>query len=616
MANDPQPPQEFRRGSSAATTTTTTTATTNSPLDQSHNNHGNGHGRHISSNKHGGRRPLAPSCQPTPQQPSNPPPHPRAHPHPHPHPQAQSQAQAGGVMQAQPFPSAPPPPTRLPASSSGSVRRRPGHHHHNSSNNNNHNHHNGQQQQQTTLAPAAPAGVDPKAIPGEPGLHEGSAFAGAGGGGSGGGGGGAGGTFGLGPLLFHAGGEHGSDEDLVEEVGSGHTPTQQQQQARPQQTTRKMDFFEMDRLLQSDPISFNPLHAISWANLDDAPMDDRGDLASADVGARGDRSGSRKGSSSQPDTRRGSLESGLVASAKPRRGSRDDCVGPSYHAGRGADRAEPSPSPVGTMARTFSAVRLQTPDVAAADGRSRFVPPPPPQPQQQPPPSLPPHASAAPVAGGGQHGQRQQRKQRHRNGTKTSPHGGPSPVLSEVYHQQQQQQQQQQHQHQQQTYQQQQPPPPQPPPPPPFVANNPFLQSSYHPFAQQAIEPYGAGPVTYQTSPPYNTTIISSSSAQPQHALPPPLHPQQSHHPQQDLFLCLGPYCSARFPTEAELNAHYRAEHSLACSWSSCGATGFTSNNALVWHVKAEHLLLCPVPGCCDRVFASKKALEGHVRVN
>lgn len=113
----------------------------------------------------------------------------------------------------------------------------------------------------------------------------------------------------------------------------------------------------------------------------------------------------------------------------------------------------------------------------------------------------------------------------------------------------------------------------------------------------QQVCPYS----TYQVSPtPYTTAA----------ALPPP--PAQL----PDVFLCLGPYCSARFPTEAELNAHYRAEHSLACSWATCGAAGFTSNNALVWHVKAEHLLLCPLPGCCDRVFASKRALDGHVRVS
>ncbi|KAG6353396.1 hypothetical protein INS49_007478 [Diaporthe citri] len=81
-----------------------------------------------------------------------------------------------------------------------------------------------------------------------------------------------------------------------------------------------------------------------------------------------------------------------------------------------------------------------------------------------------------------------------------------------------------------------------------------------------------------------------------------------------DLLLCLGPHCSARFPTEQELAAHYRAEHAFTCTWTSCSAASFTSSNALAWHVNAEHRLMCPVPGCCGATFGSKRALDGHLK--
>lgn len=86
---------------------------------------------------------------------------------------------------------------------------------------------------------------------------------------------------------------------------------------------------------------------------------------------------------------------------------------------------------------------------------------------------------------------------------------------------------------------------------------------------------------------------------------------------QVSLYHCPYPYCPAEFYTEANLTRHYLTDHhqnNLNCTWATCGIGGFTSENALVWHVKAEHLLECPVPGCCDRVFSSRKALEIHVR--
>lgn len=417
--------------------------------------------------------------------------------------------------------------------------------------------------------------LDPEAMPAKRGLNEWGAFNG--GGGSGTTGASAGSTFGFGPLLFH---HAGIEQQIGDEPDSLQLPTQKKM-------GMEMDSFEMDQLLLNDPISFNPMQAISWAKLDDESLDETSQTGRSAYAVDSGRSGSgrptqhaQRGRTSTASTksRHGRREdhnnhhaaaqmNSVSASSEPRNNN----TYASYAVGRGAEYANPGASPVGTISQTFSAVRLQTPDVT--DGRSSFVPP------------GPAHVSGSNSSqvGSGQPGQRQQRKHRHRHGTKNSPHIGPSPTQSEAaFHQQ--------------AYQQ----PPPPPPPPLYPPSAAIHSQNAIPLAQPG--PY---PNTYQASAPY---------PHPTSSLPP------SHHPglqgQADLFLCLGPYCSARFPSEHELNTHYRAEHSLACSWASCGAAGFTSNNALVWHVKAEHLLLCPVPGCCDRVFANRKALDGHVRVS
>lgn len=410
-------------------------------------------------------------------------------------------------------------------------------------------------------------------------------------------------TFGFGPLLFHHGGSEQLDDDGDDETCSSTT-----QERKNGQMARGADAFEMDRLLLNDPISFNPLQAISWAKLDYEPAadEDKGKgSSSASAGIGRDGSGGGGGGSGAVGFQQPADNGGFGASSRHDARQRDDYAGNhpnthvsiassmntevpednmhvSYAASRAAESSEPSQSPIGTMSQTFSSVSLQqTPNTS--DGRSiTFVPP------QKPTSSVPtPNTSH----GAGQHGQRQQRKHRHRHGTKTN-HAEPSwsKTQNESYQQHQQQQ----------GY------------PAPLSTALPTsageavpssVPVQQHPFPLAPQTSYNS---TYQTTcaTPYTTVPLQATNQQTQ---PPPAA--------DHLFLCLGPYCSARFATEAELNAHYRAEHSLTCSWASCGASGFTSNNALVWHVKAEHLLLCPVPGCCDRVFASKKALEGHVRV-
>lgn len=417
--------------------------------------------------------------------------------------------------------------------------------------------------------PAPALTVDPEAMPAKQGLNEWGAFTG----GAPSGSGTASGTFGFGPLLFHAGGEQAGECDDIE--------SSPESVARSGKSARVMSVFEMDRLLYNDPISFNPLHAITWAKLEDDPLCDRG----PDSAVEGGRENSSCGEPSPP-AERGDLVSGKARGGKKRKQNVGQHINEqtspasktaepqiktsvSHTVACGPDHREASSStsPVGTMSKTLSTVSLQMPRMT--DGRSKTMPPPArrvsashPSPTAGPSQQL--HAPK-------QYGQRQQRKHRQRNGIKTSPPLAPSPIRSEIYPQHQ-------------VYQ----------PPlalPPSAVPISMLPQPAFPLVQQAC-PYGPAPYTAADG------------------LPHPI-PQQ-----QDLFLCLGPYCSARFPTEAELSAHYRAEHSLACSWATCGAGGFTSNNALVWHVKAEHLLLCPVPGCCDRVFTNKKALDGHVRVS
>lgn len=423
----------------------------------------------------------------------------------------------------------------------------------------------------STIAAEPVPAVDPETMPAKQGLNDWGAFSG----GASPGDSAAGSMFGFGPLLFH----HIDSEQSANET----CPSQTQEK---DQIAREADAFEMDRLLLNDPISFNPLQAISWAKLDhDTAKGKRKAGSPASTELRGDEDGGSGAEFQQPaDT------GGFGVDASFQHSRRDDYAGnrrdmqlgnagmntklpedthaPYAVSCAAIDQSEASSTPLGSMSKTLSSVsQQQSPNMT--DGRSTFV-----RPQT---PSVPtPNTSH----GSGRQGQRQQRRHRHRHGTRTS-HAEPSSgqTQNESYQQQQQ------------TY-----PVPVPTAFPPFAGAPPVSVPPQHPYplAQQAS--YN----TYQTSP-------ARSYA------PCPLQPTQQQ--TQDVFLCLGPYCSARFASEGELNVHYRAEHSLTCSWVSCGASGFTSNNALVWHVKAEHLLLCPMPGCCDGVFASKKELEGHIRV-
>lgn len=138
--------------------------------------------------------------------------------------------------------------------------------------------------------------------------------------------------------------------------------------------------------------------------------------------------------------------------------------------------------------------------------------------------------------------------------------------------------------------------------PPPTSPSARFQPSAPHPYG--LAPPLHHAPTAPTAAPPPPTQPGSPPRPQPQ--------PQPGLEP--DLLLCLGPHCSARFRTEAALNAHYQAEHSFTCNWVSCKAASFTSNNALVWHVKAEHLLVCPVPGCCEMAYPAKKVLDAHLK--
>lgn len=441
---------------------------------------------------------------------------------------------------------------------------------------------------------------DPEAMDAKKGLNEWGAF---GGGGSGGGAGGPG-TFGFG--LFHhhgTGGDSGSSED---------------EDKTPSTSTVSRDPFEIDQLLMGDPISFNPLQAISWAKLDDEPMEeDEGGvggrsetMADMDVEcgnrfidyspeqAAGDTSGFqqvRHGDypvhkiGCSPATSTGST---MMSGEAVQRGRTRN----SPYGGYAADH-----SPNGNVSQTRSTVTLssQTTEPTdvynnSSDNNSTVVPA-----------VLPPTGRVSETKGSHGTGSRQQnreRRQRHRQPRETKKSSGAHVVTTISAPAAQ-------HSYPNDPYQQQNYAFPPPPPPPSFAS---LLPPAFHQppavfqpelqYQQQALLP----------PPPPSPAYGSYAIAKP---CPPPGQQQQQQQ-QQLLLLCLAPNCSARFRCEPELNAHYRAEHSFMCNWASCKSASFTSNNALVWHVKAEHLLLCPVPGCCDRVFSSKKALDGHVRVS
>lgn len=388
---------------------------------------------------------------------------------------------------------------------------------------------------------AAVPSADPDVMEAKKGLNKWGAFDSLSGSGTG--------TFGFGPLLFHH----------VDE-----TPR---------------DPYDTTNMMLNDPISFNPMSAISWARLDESPdsVDElEGDLSSAArqpdmaiaAAAAAGAGGSRRDGSS---SRAGYVDSPASTTASPRHGS-----GASYTSDVSDSRTSSvAGSSVGNISRTFSDTSLVSPDTERSTAAA--------------PTAFASHSSSRapnPLAGQQQQHQQQQQQQLGRQteasaqyGTHQPPSNRSSasnratashqPYSSQSYAQTRPQQQTQtsnRHRHQQRQQQQ---------------------STQSRPQQQQ------------QQQPPAPTTSL----------------PAQQAPATTDLLLCLGPHCSARFPTEQELAAHYRAEHAFTCTWTSCSAASFTSSNALAWHVNAEHLLMCPVPGCCGATFGSKRALDGHLKV-
>lgn len=331
-------------------------------------------------------------------------------------------------------------------------------------------------------------------------------------------------TLGLGPLLFQAAGCPGDIDTEPPIVSSS-----------GQETMREANTLEMDWLLQSDPISFNPLHAISWAKLEDGLLEE---VVSSDMIAR-------------PMT-------GCEASKIPAQA--DTATSEFQYHGKECSSAGLETSITTASANLFPVSNMTSNPATPRPSPAVFV---------DPCVQSAGEGSAQQLKNREQLGQRPPRKHNRQVSTMRSE---TTPVDRQAHPQRQ-------------------------------ASRQPFLAQS----SQQSM-------VTSHISPQHTSAV---ATFQPLPA--PPITPCTLSLPfpdQDNIFLCLGPYCAARFPTETELNAHFRASHSLACSWASCRAAGFTSNNALMWHVKAEHLLLCPVPGCCDRVFSSKRALDGHVKIS
>lgn len=439
------------------------------------------------------------------------------------------------------------------------------------------------QQQQPGPVPTA----DPEAMPAKQSLNEWGAFT------SGSYSSSGSGALGLGPLLSrHAGG--GGGGSAANERG---TPT-------PTPLTGR-DLVEMDRVWRNDPVSFHPMQAIAWARLDEDVVEDgppqkgkgEGQAATSrhESGHENVSDASAGGKSRQ--SRRDHHVAHTMATSSGGHSSASMTRNAVYWRA-GAENAAPTPSPVGTVAHNFSNMAM-----AGSDGQFVFAP----QTATAMVLSPPPPSTTTPRASFAQPRVRQQHKHRHRHEKKTTTttttkkktKTGPS--LPEMYMQQQ-----------------------------PGYSSTPSSSLLVSSAAPPAQHPYPA---------PYQVTYTNDPTA-----VPPTPHasqdPPTALQKQPDfglvLLLCLAPSCQARFFSETQLNAHYQAAHAahqpaathggreqhmysssnngLACSYSSCGAGGFTSQNALVWHVKAEHLLQCPVPGCCDRTFPSRKQLDGHVR--
>lgn len=392
---------------------------------------------------------------------------------------------------------------------------------------------------------AAVPSADPDAMEAKKGLNKWGAFDSFSGSGTG--------SFGFGPLLFHH----------VDE-----TPR---------------DPYDTTNMMLNDPISFNPMSAISWARLDESPesIDEldadhssaahQSDMARA--AAAGARGGSRREGSS---SRAGYVDSPASTAASPRHGS-----GASYASDVSESRTSSvAGSSVGNISRTFSDTNLVSPDTERSTAGA-------------PPAFSSPSSSRTPNS---LPSQQQQLQQLGRQTDAPVQYGSHEPQR-QAYPTQQQ--------------------------PSSRSSSSHRATTSHQPYSTQS---YG------HTRPPQHTQQPSRHRHQQQQSNQ--SRPQQQQQQQQqvpaptttapvhqapettDLLLCLGPHCSARFPTEQELAAHYRAEHAFTCTWTPCSAASFTSSNALAWHVNAEHLFVCPMPGCCGAPFGSKRALDGHLKVS
>lgn len=368
------------------------------------------------------------------------------------------------------------------------------------------------------------------------------------------------GTFGFGPLLFHH----------VDE-----TPR---------------DPYDTTNMMLNDPISFNPMSAISWARLDESPdsVDEldadqsstaqKPDIAVAATAAAGTGGSSRQDGSSSSHA--GYVDSPASTPASPRHGS-----GASYASDvSGSRTSSVAGSSVGNISRTFSDTSLVSPDTERS---SAGVPPA----FTSPPSSRTPHPHPS--------------QQQQRQGSQAE-----VPVQYRTHQSQQQQQ----------AYPTQKPTSSKSPTSHRAPAGHqPYTSESYTHTRPQQHAQHSNRHRHQQQQQQQQQTSQARQPQQPQPQLqqapaPPPSLP--AHQATTDFLLCLGPHCSARFPTEQELAAHYRAEHAFTCTWTSCSAASFTSSNALAWHVNAEHYLVCPVPGCCGAMFASKRALDGHLKVS
>lgn len=436
---------------------------------------------------------------------------------------------------------------------------------------------------QTPQKPSIPV-LDPQTMPAKQGLNNWGVFTGRGNCAT------KSGLFGLGPLLFR----HGRG-NYSKEASTPPTP--------PSSLLTGQDLVEMDRLQRNDPDSFNPMRAVWWVKFDDDDEDENDDVVEDGEASPVQR---ERESKEQETENAESLwndddgfkyqqsMSGAAMDGLPRQRSRDDDVAfdkstvthsggvPVYTPTLGDVHQSYSqdtrfvPAPTKNEGTTSSNAI-----VAGPDGRSLFVPPVAvsysnPRPRVD---SIPPH-------------RRQQHEHHHDH---EIPCGLSLTEPYEMIHEP--------------SYM-----------PSDVPSTMPSFSFSIQPDHTQHDQ------LAYSN---YSTTNSSSSSIlQP---APLPLPQQQEN---DNLVLCLAPSCKARFSTEAQLWLHFQAVHassnqsdedglhqsytppsiSLACSWNSCRARGFTSDNALMWHVKAEHLLQCPLPACCDRMFRSKKQAEEHAR--